>query len=242
MVIFLHLTCKEKGVMLGTLFSWGKTTAQKKKKVTAGKCSINPGALRWHINLCSTSCHCVEAGTGAIVYPKRFDLFCEQQKTHTALGPPSPLWETFIIISMTKEIYFKLKAGWIKAKSSINSRIPFPLILKNDWRGVKDRLVKTISAVPLSCWDTKLGSFTFLWPGIKYLLLCQICSAGNKIVEASSDLHQCDCDLYYYHQDSVFILLCFCNSHWRASVRGTVNSTCFEKLFTFLHLKYWWLF
>lgn len=41
-----------------------------KKKATAGKCSINPGALRWHINLCSTSCHCVEAGIGAIVYPE----------------------------------------------------------------------------------------------------------------------------------------------------------------------------
>lgn len=167
--------------------------------------------------------------------------FVSNKKLPQCLGPPSPLWESFIIISMTREIYIKLKAGWIKAKSSINSRIPFPLILKNDWRGVKDRLVKTISAISLNCWDTKLGSFTFLWPGIKYLLFCQICSAGNKIVEVSSDLHQCDCDLYYY-QDSVFILLCFCNSHWRASVWGTVNSTCFEKLFTFLHLKYWWLF
>lgn len=239
-VIFLHLTCKEKGVMLRTLFSWGKTTA-KKTQPAAGKCSINPVALRWHINLCSTSCHRVEAGIGAIAYPNRFALFCEQQKLSQHLGPPSPLWASCIIISMTREIYFKLKVGWIKARSSINNRIPVPLILKNDWGAVKSKLVKTISAVLLNYWETKPGSFSSFWPGIKCLLFCQICSAGNKTVQLSSDLHQCDCDLYYY-QNSIFILLCFCNSHWRASVWvGTVNSTYFEKNLTFLYLKYWWL-
>lgn len=127
------------------------------KKITAGKCSINPVALRWHINLCSASCHCVEAGTGAIAYPNRFDSFCEQQKLSQHPGPHSPPWASCIIISVTSEIYFKFKVGWIKARNSINNRIPFPLILKNDWGVGKDKLVKKNSTISPNCWRQTLA-------------------------------------------------------------------------------------
>lgn len=148
------------------------------KKITAGKCSINPVALRWHINLCSTSCHCVETGTGAIAYPSRFDLFCEQWKLSQHLGPCSLLRASCIIISMTREIYFKLKVGWVKAGSSINNRIRFPLILKNDWVVGKDNFNDINELLGNKTWI-----FSSLWSGIKYLIFCQICSAGNEIVE-----------------------------------------------------------